>query len=149
MARPLPTDDEILEIRSDLVDGNFLADGDDLQTAAGKALNKVKIDLEDKRGVLWSQVWDANNSKYFVGADGVTRNDDKIPRMISLKTVRDVFRDYAIQMGADSQWWVVSEEYEKDYQDMLLTAKLDEDLDDSGSISDDETGRTGQVFLRR
>jgi hypothetical protein len=147
MARPLPTDDEILEIRSDIV--AFLPEGDDLQTAAGKALNKVKIELEDKRGVLWSQVWDADNTKYFVGADGVTRNEDKLPYMIALKTVSRVFRDYAIKMGDDSEWKAVGLVYEDEYEDMLLTAKLDEDLDDSGTISDDETGRTGQVFLRR
>lgn len=147
MARPYPTDTEVLEIRPDLVD--FLQQEDDIATVTAKALKQVKIDLEDKRGILWNRVWDADNSKYFVGSDDYTRNDDKIVRMISLKAIAMVFRDYAINMGADSQWFQVSAEYGGDYMELLNTAKLDIDADDSGTITVEEDAETGQRFLKR
>jgi hypothetical protein len=149
MARPYPTDAEILEIREDLIEAGYLSDDKDLQSYAEKALKKVKIDLEDQRGILWLRVWDSANSQYFEGSDGYTRNDDKIVRMISTKAVSMIFRDYAINMNADSQWLTVAEEYENLYMDLLKSAKLTVDTDDSGTIESDEDAQTGQTFMRR
>lgn len=147
MARPYPTDAEVLELRPDLLE--YLQEGDDIATITEKALKQVKIDLEDQRGVLWLRVWDSDNSKYFVGSDDYTRNDDKIPRMIALKSIAMVFKDYAINMGADSQWWTDAEQFQDDYWKLLTHAKLDIDSDDSGSITIDEDGETGQIFMGR
>ena len=148
MARPLPTAQEVLDIRHDLLE--YLAD-DDLDTLSTRALAKVKIDLEDQRGgsVLWSQVWDADHNKYFVGYAGNTRNDGKIPRMIAYLDVSMTFRDYSIQNAEEDKWWGLAEYYMEQYEKMILTAKLDVDSDDSGTISEDEDARTGQVFLNR
>ena len=146
MARPLPTEQEVLDIRHDLLE--YLAD-DDLDTLSTRALAKVKIDLEDQRGVLWSQVWDTTNSKYFVGYDENTRNDDKIPRMIAYLAVSMTFRDYSIQNADEDNWWGLAEYYMEQYEKMMLQAKLDVDSDDDGSISEDEDAQTGQVFMHR
>jgi hypothetical protein len=147
MARPYPTDAEILEIRPDLIE--FVPEDTDLQAQAVRSLKKVKIDLEDRRGVLWSQVWDSDNSAFWVATDGPTRNDDKIPRMIAVHVVYSIFRDYAIRMNADSEWFAVANEYLTDYDQLLKDAKLDVDSDNSGTIDDSETGQTGQVFMGR
>jgi len=147
MARPYPTDAEILEIRPDLLD--YLSSESDLQAEAVRAIKQVKIDLEDQRGVLWSRVFDADTGLYLTSSDGLTRNDEKIPRMIAIYVVYMVFRDYAINMGGESQWFVVANEFLVDYEKLMLHGKLDIDYDDSGAITEDEDAETGQTFMRR
>jgi hypothetical protein len=69
--------------------------------------------------------------------------------MIAYLAVSMTFRDYSIQNADEDKWWGLAEYYQEQYDSMILKAKLDVDTDDSGSISEDEDARTGQVFMGR
>jgi len=140
----LPTEAELLAVRSDLHDY-----ADDLAEYQNQALAAVKRILEDKRDILWSQVYDTNNDEYFDNEDATGRNEDRIKHAINLMTVALVFRDYAVDATDAGKWWELARAYATDAEEVILSAKLDIDSDESGTIDEGEEGYTGQVFLRR
>lgn len=145
-----PTDAEIKLIRVDIE--NYLIESRTLTSYASAALSQFKLDIEDKRGVSFSQVFDDTNDLYFTDTDGNTRNLQKIRQdMLCYLASSMVFRDYAIATsdGGGSQWWDLANEYESRYDERLKIAKLDVDLDEDGSISEDEEKVTAQTFMVR
>ena len=147
MASEVPTPDEVKEIRQDIEE--YIIETKTLEdNYIPEALKRVKRFLEDKRGILWVQVWDASGSDYYVGADDVERNRDKIIAAIAHMAVSLVFKDHAID-NRDGQWWDLYVAYRADSEDSLRDAKLDIDLNEDGSIGDSETAVRNQPFVKR
>lgn len=143
----LPTDDQLLLVRSDL-DGK-LPDNTTLDDWLNEGLTRVKRDLEDKRDTRWSQVYDLTNDKYFDNEDLTGRNKDRIQSMIMLCTSMLVFQQYANRQGEDSEWWSFYLSYKDEYTDRLIHARLDIDEDDDGEIDEHEEDRLGQSFMSK
>lgn len=118
----------------------YLNPGVTLDHYISSALDQFKIDIEDKRGISFEDV-------YYNGAYLTTRNQTKCHNMLAYLTVSLVFRDYAIKQG-QSTWWDLANEYEARYDKRLKGAKLDVDSNDDQTISDWEESQTNQVFLK-
>lgn len=147
MANPYPSLDEVKAIRQDVED--YVVDNKEVETDyTPEALKRIKRYLEDKRGILWVQVWDEDNSDYFVGADDVARNRDKIIDAIGHMVVALVFKDWSIKR-TEGMWWDLYVSYRADAEDSLRNARLDIDRDESGAITEDETAKRSQPFVRR
>lgn len=145
-----PTPDEIKLIRADIE--TYLTNDRILDDHAGGALTQFKIDLEDKRDILFSQVFDLTNDKYFEDSNGNTRNLNKIRQeMLCNLTVSKIFRDYAIATAeeTESRWWDLANEYESRYEDRLNSTQLDVDWDGDGVISPPEERTSSQTFFRK
>lgn len=142
----VPTDNEVTAIRADIA--NFLTGSKTITNYAASALADFKLDLEDKRNILWTRIFDTTNDLYFVDTDDNTRNDDKCINMLSNLTISLIFRDFAIA-NEDSQWMDLANYFRAEYDDRLKIAKLDVDLDDSGGISEAEERKSGQSFMRK
>jgi GAF domain-containing protein len=139
----IPTDDELLAYRSDL--STYLPAGKTLQNIMATALAEVKRFLEDDRNVLWSRVYDLTNDEYFSDPDDNERNKDRIQKAIMLFTVSILFHDYAVTHGGS--WWELYLAYRSDAENTLRNAKLDIDIDDSGTVDESETAKQSQSFL--
>lgn len=145
-----PTDAEIKAIRNDIDSTDFIVAPKTLQSYALSALAQFKLDLEDKRGIKFTQVFDTTNDKYFEDTDGNTRNDDKIAgELLPNLAISKVFRDFAISTSDNERWWALANEYEARYDDRLKIAKFDVDLDEDGSIDEDEERTSSQTFFRK
>lgn len=140
----VPTTAEVTAVRADVA--NYLTGSLTVDNYTAYALAQFKLDLEDKRGVKFTQVFDTTNDKYFLDTDDNTRNDDKCIYMLSLLTISRVFRDFAIAQE-ESQWWDLANEYETRYDERLKIAQLDVDADEDGSIDEDEERTSGQKFM--
>ena len=143
----LPTAAELKAVRSDL--DQFVGEGLSLDDQMAQALLYVKRQLEDVRGILWSKVYDSDDDKYFDDADSTGRNRDRLTTAISNMTAAYVFKDYAVTAGDGSRWWELYLAYRADADALIKNAKLDVDRDESGDITDDETGELGQTFTSR
>ncbi len=144
------TDAEIKLIRVDIE--NYLTKSRVLSEYSDAALSQFKIDLEDKRGFKFSQVFDETNDLYFKDTDDNTRNLDKIRgQMLPNLTISKVFRDYAIATSeeTDSRWWDLANEYESRYDDRLKITQLDIDIDESGTIDETEERASAQKFFSK
>ena len=147
MASESPTLAEVKDVRQDVED--YVVDNKEVETDyTPAALKHIKHYLEDKRGIFWSQVWDADSSDYFEGADEVARNRDKIVNAIAHMAVALVFKDWSIKK-TEGVWWDLYVSYRADAEDGLRDALLDVDRDNSGSISEDETASRSQPFTIR
>jgi len=147
MADESPTLEEVKAVRQDVED--YVVDNKEVETDyTPEALKHIKRYLEDKRGILWSQVWDESNSDYFEGTDEVARNRDKIVNAIAHMAVALVFKDWSIKK-TEGVWWDLYVSYRADAEDGLRNALLDVDRDKSGSISEDETAGRSQPFVIR
>jgi hypothetical protein len=145
MARPLPTDTELTAKRPDIE--SFLTDPNTtLQTFAGEALGYLKRDLENKRGVTWSRVF--VGSAYLDNSEGTGRNESNLVHCLILRTLALILEAYGIK-NTDGQWMDLANYYRSEYDELLSVARLDIDIDDSGTISEDEERRSGQTFLRK
>lgn len=143
-----PTDAEIKAIRVDVSD--YLTNSKTIANYASSALAQFKLDLEDKRGIKFTQVFDTTNDKYFEDTDGNTRNDDKIAgELLPNLAISKIFRDYAISTDDGERWWALANEYEARYDDRLKIAKFDVDLDEDGSIEESEERTSSQTFFRK
>ncbi len=140
----VPTQVEIQAVRADL--DNYISTNLVLSHYTASALSQFKMDLEDKRGIKFGQIFDTTNDLYFLDTDDEARNDDKCIHMLCLLTISKVFRDYAIGKE-DSQWWDLANDYEIRYDERLKITQLDIDLDESGAISEDEEQTSGQKFM--
>lgn len=140
----VPTTAEVTAVRADIA--NYLTGSLTVDNYTAYALAQFKLDLEDKRGIKFTQVFDTTNDKYFLDTDDNTRNDDKCIYMLSLLTISRVFRDFAIAQE-ESQWWDLANEYETRYDERLKIAQLDVDADEDGSIDEDEERTSGQKFM--
>jgi hypothetical protein len=140
-----PTSAEVLDIRADLE--TYLQTNSEgaktIDDYTARALAQVIRDLEDTRNILWSRI--------YVDPDylGDGRNEDRSKQMISLLAIAYVFEDYFLRTAGDTYWYDVYLHYFKVYNDLLKKAKLDVDVDDSGTITEDEEGRSGQSFMVR
>lgn len=143
----LPTTTEIFKIRSDI--DTRLSEKLDLEHYMNIALEQVKRDIEDKKGVQWRWVYDSTNAIYFDNTDATGRNDDRIKHAISLLTVALIFRDYSINSRDDGKWWGLYESYKMDYDNLIDIMTLDVDKDESGTIEEAEESEKLQVFLTR
>lgn len=142
----LPTSKQLLLYRSDLDD--YLPEKRMFVDVMADALLETKRFLEDSRGVLWTQVFNSTTDDYYVDPDGIERNKDRLHKAIILFTISILFKDYSITSG-DGAWWDLYLAFRADAESTVKTAKLDLDLDESGSIEDSETSQTGQTFLIR
>lgn len=140
-----PTPTYVIEIRPDIE--SRLSSKLSLADYLAKALAQVKRDVEDKKGIKWSQVYDSANTAYFDNADSTGRNDDRLKHAIALQTISLIFKDYSINSGDEGKWWGLYEAYRVDYENLIDTMVLDVDLDESGAIDDGEESQTQQVFL--
>jgi len=140
-----PTIEQVLAIRGDLQ--KFILPPKTFDDYTTRALGQLKRDLDDKRGILWSRIY--TSGAYLDNTDSTGRNEDRCHHMIGLLAVAYAFEDYALQGAAGSQWWDLYLAYRADYDELLKTAKLDVDADDSGSISSGEENVTGQRFLSK
>lgn len=147
MAEQEPTLEDVEEIRKDISD--FVVDDKGIEADyIPQALAHIKRFLEDKRGILWVTVWDETGEDYFVGTDDVPRNRDKIINATSHMVVALVFKDWSVKKQ-DGQWWELYVSYRADAEDELRSALLDLDKDQSGTISDGETAKRSQPFMRK
>lgn len=141
-----PKDTEVLLIRGDVSEFH---PGRTLSSFATEALAECKRILEDDRGIVWSRVFDTTEDAYLDNSDETGRNEDRIKNAISNMAISMVFRDYSIRQGLeeDDPWTSLADYHEEKATRRLLDSKLDEDLNDSGTIDPDEEGRSGQTFL--
>ena len=142
----VPTSQEVVSVRSDV--DNYLISGQTIASYTASALSQFKMDVEDKRGIKFTQLFDTTNDKYFLDTDGTTRNDDKCIYMLCLLAISKIFRDYAIAKE-ESQWWDFANEYETRYDERLKISQLDIDTDEDGSIDSTEEQTSGQTFMVR
>jgi hypothetical protein len=143
--KALPSEDQLILVRADLDDK--IPENTTVDDWLNKALLRVKRDLEDKRETKWAQVYDLTTDAYFDNADATGRNQDRIQEMIMLCTSMLVFQNYANTRGDDSEWWKFYESYKEEYTTLLMSARLDIDLDEDGDV--DEEGRLGQSFFSK
>ena len=142
-----PTAAELKAIRSDL--DSYTGDGLKLSDHVAEALKYVKRQLEDVRGILWTQVYDSDNAVYYDDEDANGRNDDRLKNAIGNMTAAYVFKDYAVTAGEGSKWWELYLAFRADADNVIKYAKLDVDLDESGDISTGEEAQAGQSFMTR
>ena len=141
-----PTDAQVLGIRVDLE--TYLVDTATISDYSARALAQLKRDLEDTRGIKWAQVY--VEPSYLDNTDNTGTNDDRCKYMIALLAVAYVFEDYAIMTeGTGTHWWDLYLAYRSDYDTTMKRAKLDVDIDDSGTIEEGEEGRSAQAFMVR
>lgn len=143
-----PTREEILEKRPDLE--SVMEDNDanlDIDDYISRALTDVKRDLREIKGIKWDMVYDSDEDDYFTDTDGDENNRDSIINMIIMKTISEVFKDFATAVE-DSRWWDLHIAYRQDYEESIRQAKLDIDRDESGEITDDEENQDTQNFFR-
>lgn len=114
-----------------------------------KALAQVKRDVHDIKGIKWSMVYDLTTNEYFKNTDGDEQNEDRLHNVIILRTVADVFKDYAINRSAEGVWNSMYIAYRADYDLAIEQMKLSVDRDETGTITEDEDNTTTQVFQRR
>jgi hypothetical protein len=144
----VPTTDEVKALRADIE--NYLVEEKIVSDYTASALAQYKLDLYNKRGIKFSQIFDTTNDLYFVNTDDEDWNDQNSINLIGTLTISLVFQDFAIARAAeDSQWMDLSVMYRADYDDALKIAKLDVDINDDGTITEDEEGRSGQTFFVR
>jgi len=145
-----PTDAEILAIRFDV--DSYLIDPQTKTAYATNALTQFKNDIEDKRNVKFTQVFNDTADAYFTDTDSYTRNLNKIRKyMLANLAVALIFRDYAINMQEDGDgvWFNVHLFYLTQYEDALKTAQLDIDLDEDGAIDEDEERASAQKYFSK
>lgn len=145
-----PTDAEILAIRFDV--DTYLIDAQTKTAYSINALAQFKNDIEDKRNVKFTQVFNDTADEYFTDTDSYARNLNKIRKyMLSNLAVALIFRDYAINMQEDGDgvWFNVHLFYLTQYEDALKTAQLDIDLDEDGVIDEDEERASAQKFFSK
>jgi len=144
-----PTLAEVQAQRFDITE--YLLDTRDVTDYTASALLQFKNDIEDKKSIKFSQVFDSTNDLYFVATDGTTRNLNKIRKdMLSNLTVALIFLDYSINIGeadTEAKWFSLHVFYRAEYDDMLNRAVLDIDLDEDGEIDEDEERISGQTFM--
>lgn len=143
----IPTTTQVLEIRSDIQDR--LSGALTLDDYIDQAFAQAKRDVEDKKGILWSRIYDSTAGAYFDNPDGTGRNDDRLKHAIAILAIAYVFRDYSINTRDDGLWWGLYEAYKADYDNMVDVMVLDVDTDDSGTIDESEESQKPQVFLQR
>jgi hypothetical protein len=142
-----PTATEVIQIRSDI--DSKTSEKLELDQYIDRAHSQVKRDVEDKKSIPWSRVYDSDNGIYFDNPDSTGRNNDRLKHAISLLAIAYVFQDYSINATDVGRWWGLYEAYKMDYDNMIDTMVLDVDTDDSGTIEDSETSQKPQVFLQR
>jgi hypothetical protein len=144
-----PTEDQVLLIRADLT--RLLAPERTLEDEMQESLKECKRILEDKRKVVWSRVFVASDSggDYLDNPDSTGRNEDRIKNAISNMTAAIIFRGYSVLNSSDERWSSLADYYYDMAYSRLVDSVLDIDLDDSGTIDDDEAGRSGQPFFRK
>jgi hypothetical protein len=147
-----PTDDEIKAVRFDIDGDPFLDQGKTLQEYAASALAEFKNDIEDVRGFKFTQVFDETADEYFSDTDDYTRNLNKIRKDILCNlTIALVFRDFMIAASDDveSRWFNLYTFYRSEYDNALKISQLDVDIDESGTITEDEERTSGQKFFSK
>ncbi len=145
-----PTDAEVKDIRIDIED--YLIAPQTTLLYAARALSQFKNDIEDKRGIKFTQVFDGTNDEYFSDTDDYTRNLNKIRKdMLSNLSVALIFRDYSLNMqeDGDGRWFHTHLFYLTQYEDAIKIAQLDIDLDESGAITEDEERTSSQKFFTK
>ncbi len=142
----VPTKEELLIVRGDLDDYK----GDrTLDSYITDSFAECKRILEDERSVVWSRVFDTDTDAYWDNSDATGRNEDRIKNAISHMAAALIFWDYSVRQELEESWTSLASYHEQKAMDRLLKSTLDIDRDDSGTISTDEEGDSGQVFLVR
>ena len=137
----LPSNQQIKDVRPDVLE--FVGKDSTLKDYAERALAYVKRDLEDVRGIEWSQIY---NQEIPIVDYLTPRNTDKMNHAIALRAVALVFHDYAVSASDGAQWWDLGNSFRADYDTFLDRAKLDIDLDESGTIEEGEELQTPARF---
>jgi hypothetical protein len=143
-----PTSEQVRAERPDIqnyIDGN---DANlDIDDYIARALAQVKRDIEDKKGIKWSMVYNGTTLDYFLDEDDEAHNKDRLHNAIVLLAAAYVFKDYAITRTDDGVWNSMYLSYRSDYDRAIEEMKLSVDWDESGAISEGEEENTTQVFL--
>ena len=144
-----PTSSQVLQKRRDLQDYiQAIGNGATIGKYVTEANAQFKRSLRDIHDIKFSQIYDSDNSIYFVDTDGDANNDDRAKHLIGLLAIAYVFRDYSIAT-AESSWFDLYLHYKSEYDSDFSAARFDVDLNEDGTISEGEERQTTQSFLVR